>query len=274
MPVTRVGLSTYGLMWCLGSGAEPFEPEPPALTLDELASLAIEWGVDVVQFADNRPLDELDQHERRALIERLHAHGVGIEIAVRGADRAHLTSALDVALDAGSSLLRTVLGTPGVRPITADEAIAHLAPLQERFENAGVVLALENYDHLSTKELARISRTLGPWTGICLDTVNSFGALEGPDVVIATLADLTVNLHAKDFEVVRAVHTMGFSIEGRPAGEGRLDLPGLFERLSGRPDMSAIVELWTPPQESLAATRSLELDWARRSVSHLRSLVA
>lgn len=273
MPVTRIGLSTYGLMWSLGSGGDTFPRAEPALTLDDVVTLAMEWEVDAVQFADNCPLDSLDRTARARLLQRLHDAGMSVEIAVRGADRANLLAAVDLALEAGSSLVRTVLGTPGVEPISADEAIERLAPLQTRFEETGVMLALENYDFLSTAELARIVRTLGPWAGVCLDTVNSFGALEGPDLVIETLADLTVNLHAKDFEVVRAAHTMGFSIEGRPAGDGRLDLPSLFSRLSDRPAMTAVIELWTPPQESLAATQSLEQEWARRSAAQLRSLL-
>ena len=49
------------------------------------------------------------------------------------------------------------------------------------FEEAGVVLAIENHDKFSTDELVYMVEELGPsWVGICLDTVNSFGALEGP----------------------------------------------------------------------------------------------
>ena len=57
-----------------------------------------------------------------------------------------------------------------------------------------------------------------PYVGICLDTVNSFGSLEGPEVVIETLAPYTVNLHIKDFDIRRTDHNMGFTIFGTPAG--------------------------------------------------------
>jgi sugar phosphate isomerase/epimerase len=274
MAVERIGLSTYGLMWSLGDGAFPFEPDAPDLTLHDFVDRAIDWGVDTVQFADNRPLDSLPAAERRRLIDRVHEAGMSIEIAVRGADPEHLRAQLRLAIEADSSLLRTVLGTPGVRPISADDAIAAIAPLRREFEAAGVMLALENYDHLPVAELARVVDTLGEWTGVCLDTVNSFGALEGPSIVIDTLSPRTVNLHVKDFEVVRAPHTMGFSIEGRPAGTGRLSVPDLFARLRDRPPLTAVLELWTPPQEDLAATRRLEQSWAGESLSYLRSLVA
>ena len=34
---------------------------------------------------------------------------------------------------------------------------------------------------------------------------------------------------------------MGFSVEGRPAGEGRMDFPALFTRLAARPPMTAVI---------------------------------
>ena len=110
--------------------------------------------------------------------------------------------------------------------------------------------------------------------GICLDTVNSFGALEGPEVVVEALAPYTVNLHVKDFIIRRANHMMGFAIEGTPAGQGRLDIPWLLERLraAGR-DPNAIIELWTPPEPDLAATIAKEDAWARESVAYMRSVL-
>lgn len=78
------------------------------------------------------------------------------------------------------------------------------------------------------------SRDLGSdWVGICLDTVNSLGAAEGIGVVVETLGPSVVNLHLKDFVVLRAAHMMGFSIEGRPAGRGQLDVPGSSRALPG-----------------------------------------
>lgn len=173
-------MSTYGLMWSLGEGAPPFGSAAAGLSLWEMVDLAGDWKLDTVQFADNRPLDALPVPERRRLVNRVHDTGMTIEIAVRGADPEHLLTQLRLAKESGAALLRTVLGTPGIPPITADTAIANLAPLQPEFERAGIPLALENYDHLPTAELARISRTLGPWTGICLDTVNSSEPWKAP----------------------------------------------------------------------------------------------
>ncbi|MCK4374664.1 MAG: hypothetical protein KAX19_05015, partial [Candidatus Brocadiae bacterium] len=60
----------------------------------------------------------------------------------------------------------------------------------------------------------------------------------------------------------------------RPAGQGQLDIPWLLVALrdQGR-DPSAILELWTPPEEKLSATIAKEAEWAATSVECLRRLI-
>ena len=137
------------------------------------------------------------------------------------------------------------------------------------------MLAIENHDRFSAGTLADIVRTLGTtWVGICLDTVNSFGSKEGPQVVVDTLGPLAINLHIKDFTIRRADHAMGFAIDGTPAGEGMLDVPWLLGELAGHGrDPNGILELWTPPEDTIAATVAKEAAWAERSVRYLRSFI-
>jgi sugar phosphate isomerase/epimerase len=144
-----------------------------------------------------------------------------------------------------------------------------------KFERAGVTLAIENHDRFKAGELAAIIDRIGSDNaGICLDTVNSFGALEGPEVVLDALGTKVVNLHVKDFEIFRANHNMGFVIEGRLAGQGMLNLPWLLGELRVlRRDPNAILELWTPPEATLAQTISKEAAWAEESIAYLRKLI-
>ncbi|MFN8094031.1 MAG: TIM barrel protein [Vicinamibacteria bacterium] len=156
-----------------------------------------------------------------------------------------------------------------------DETVARLAPFVPRFADAGVAIAIENHDRFATGTLVEIVERLSPENvGICLDTVNSFAALEGPDVVVERLAPYALNLHVKDFTISRVDGQMGFSVEGAPAGRGRLDVPRLLRRLAaaGR-DVNAILELWTPRQAGLEETIALEASWAKSSVSYLRRIV-
>ena len=67
---------------------------------------------------------------------------------------------------------------------------------------------------------------------------------------------------------------MGFTVEGRPAGQGMLNVPWLLGELHRLAiDANAILELWTPPEEDLAATIRKEDVWAVKSVAYLRTLI-
>ena len=103
--------------------------------------------------------------------------------------------------------------------------------------------------------------------GICLDTVNSFGAGECIQNIINMLGPLTVNLHIKDFTIKRAPHGMGFNVEGCPVGTGMLDIPKLLEKFSmSQRNINAIIEMWTPPGDTLAETIAKEENWVVESV--------
>jgi sugar phosphate isomerase/epimerase len=126
-----------------------------------------------------------------------------------------------------------------------------------------------------SRTFAEIVKRIGPdYAGICLDTVNSFGALEGPEVVIETLAPYTLNLHVKDFVVRRHPSLMGFEIVGAPAGQGRLDIPALLATIRiHNPNCNAILEQWPPPQQDPDTTAGMEKEWARESIRFLRTLL-
>ena len=65
--------------------------------------------------------------------------------------------------------------------------------------------------------------------------------------MVKNLAPHTLCLHVKDFDIVRVSHMLGFSIEGRPAGEGRLGVKRVVECIKNEgKDPNAILEVWTP----------------------------
>jgi len=264
----RLGLSSFTYTWAVGvPGSEPHQ----RLTAEDLLERAARLGVPVVQIADNLPLHHLDVHR---LARRAHTLGVDLEVGTRGVDRDNLLRYLEIATAVGSRLVRTVVDTVDQRP-GPQEVVDRLGSLRTEFTAAGVTLGVENHDRFTAAELAGVIHALGDdWTGVVLDTVNSFGALEGPDVVIGTLAPLAVNVHVKDFAITRASHMMGFTIEGRPAGRGRLNVPVLFSTVGRyRDDITAVLELWTPPQESLESTIDTERRWAEDSVAYLKPLL-
>ena len=266
----RLGIGSFTFTWAIGvPGYPPLRPMTALDLLDRAAGL----GVHLVQVADNLPLHGLAASALDALAARAIELDVAIEVGTRGIDLAHLRRYLGLARRFRSPILRVVVDTADHHPAEA-EIEAAIAVLLPDLERAGVCLAIENHDRFPVETLARIMRWAdSPLVGICLDTVNSFGALEGLEVVIDTLAPWVVNLHVKDFAVCRADHMMGFTIQGRPAGEGRLDIPRLLDVLRDRP-CNAVIELWTPPQETLEATIAKENAWAASSVAYLRQWIA
>jgi sugar phosphate isomerase/epimerase len=267
--MTRLGIGSYALAWSAGVPGYP----SPAAPLDALGLVrfAAAQGVGLVQIADNLPLGALTADDHAALRAEADRLGVAVEVGTRGIARDHLLSYLGIAKAFDSPILRVVVDTAQHHP-TPDEIVATLLDLLPEFESAGVVLAIENHDRFQARGLAQIIEEIGsPQVGICLDTVNSFGALEGPAQVVSVLAPYVVNLHVKDFSIRRADHNMGFVLTGTPAGEGMLNLPWLFEVLNryGR-RYNAILELWTPPQADVDATAALEQQWAEQSVLNLR----
>jgi sugar phosphate isomerase/epimerase len=145
------------------------------------------------------------------------------------------------------------------------------------FEAAGVCLVIENYEKCTCEELADLVQKIGsPSLAICLDTVNSLGTLETPDKVVKELAPFVRSVHIKDFDVARVESRMGFTIVGKPAGEGMLNVDWLLKELHAagagcEPNM--ILELWTPYAGGIEETILLEKEWAARSIRYLKQYV-
>jgi len=239
-----------------------------------LLDRAAELGIHVVQVADNLPLGQLSPSELDAFVKRAAELDINIEVGTRGIGHDNLYTYLRLAERLESPILRVVIDTADHHP-DANEVVDILKGIIPEFERAGVCLAIENHDRYKATTLADIIQRIGSQCiGVCLDTVNSFGALEGPEVVLEALGPLVVNLHVKDFAIFRASHLLGFSIEGRPAGQGRLNVPWLLEELRDLSlDPNAILELWTPPEETLSATIEKENAWTIASIEYLRTLI-
>jgi sugar phosphate isomerase/epimerase len=232
---------------------------------------AAELGLSLVQIADNLPLNSGDFSDMQAV----RRDGMQLELGARGIGHDHIRRYIDACVAVSARLLRVVIDSAGDEP-SLDEAASRIAAFVPDLRAAGVTLAIENHDRFQAAEFASLVKSIAsPHVRICLDTANSFGALEGPDVVFEHLLPWTANLHLKDFTVHRFPNMMGFEIVGTVAGEGRLDCAALIQRLySVCPDANVVLELWPPADSNLASTLHKEELWARRSVHNLRSLFA
>jgi len=280
MCIMRLGISSYTFGWAVGT--EQYRP-PHALSAGDLIDRASALGVGVLQICDNLPRQTFQPASIQDISRRAAQRGLSIELGTRGCRPEHLLQCIAAARVLGSPILRVVLDEHDDRPGEA-AIIERLSAVLAESGNSGaspVALAIENHDRFKAAELVRILRGLAtrgfppPAVGICLDTVNSFGALEGPESVVEALGPYVVNLHLKDFAVRRMPHLQGFIVEGRPAGDGMLDVPWLLRRLRAlsRFDFNAIIELWTPPEAETLETIRKEAEWAQASVHTVRQWI-
>ncbi|HEY8344353.1 MAG TPA: sugar phosphate isomerase/epimerase family protein [Bacillota bacterium] len=270
--IKQLGISSWSYHWAVGISGYPAPQKP--LTPIDLVEKAHELGVGVVQIANNLPLHKLDTIQLDHLRAAAQHYGIEIEVGTSGVEPAHLRKYLEIAKFLNSKLLRTLTHSAESRPDLPqiEEWLREVLP---DFAEADVVIAVENYERHSAKELAELIRRINhPYLGVCLDTVNNFGALEGPDIVLAELAPYVLNLHIKDFGTERLDTGMGFIITGRPAGEGRLNVPKILEVLNkNKRPFNMILELWPPYQGDIEASIANEAEWVKRSITYLKSLL-
>ena len=267
----KLGIGTYAYMWSIGfDGAKPARPMSALALLERAHAL----GVAVVQYGPNLPLDALPESELAEVLAAARQWNIEIEVGTRGVDTGHLLRMLEFTQRCGSTLLRTVPEVEGGRLPTPHQLTTLLLDVEPKFWQAGVRLAMENSLMPSAALLESLEAVHSKFIGVTLDTVNSLALPEGTREVASTLAAWTHCLHVKDFSVRREWHMMGFRVEGRPAGQGQLNVPWLLGLLSDAgAQCNAILELWPPEQNSLAETIALEQRWAEESISYLRTLI-
>ncbi|GAB3639416.1 sugar phosphate isomerase/epimerase [Spirosoma arcticum] len=264
----RLGISTYTYGWAVGVPGD--RPEKP-LDEQEILNRANAFAMRLVQFGDNWPLHELPVERLNLLRQRTDKERITLELGARGLTDAHLDRYIDLTHHLNSRLLRFVIDERNYQPDIAT-VVSILRNALPRLAQTGVTLGLENHDRLLAREFADIVEHVGSaHVGICLDSVNSMGAGEGLTEVVRTLAPYTVNLHLKDFGIRRLPHQMGFQIDGRPAGQGMLNVPWLVEQVGqyGR-CQTAILEQWVVPEPNRAATIAKEAAWATESMNYLQ----
>ena len=261
----RLGIGSYSFGWAV---------QERTLSALQIVDLAVEWQVHLVQLCNNLPPETFEGDALKKLRDHARQKKVAIEFGTAGSQPDHLRKMLEVAKELSSPILRVVVDTANDKPST-EQVVARLREVQPDLRSAGITLAIENHDRFPCDSLAWIVGNLqSDHVGVCLDTVNSMGVPEGPRQVVSALGPYVVNLHLKDFAIHRVPSMQGFTVEGRPAGEGMLNIPWLLDEL-GRygKTQSAIIETWTPPEPKMDATIAREFEWARRSVTNVRKWI-
>jgi sugar phosphate isomerase/epimerase len=266
-----LGIGTYAFMWSIGfAGAQPAKP----MNALDLLGKARELDVRVVQYGPNLRLDSLSPADLSSLISQAEKWGITLEMGTQGIGRTHLQQQISLARKIGCRLLRTTPDGPdGIIP-PAEVMEKNLKEILPILIESDVFLAIENA-RMPARALAHLVDSVrSPYVGVTLDTVNSLAIPEGTEQVVEDLAPFVKSVHVKDFVVERLWHRMGFSVHGRPAGKGQLNVPWLLERLAGiSPAPNVILELWPREQKSLQDTIQLENAWVAESVCYLRRYI-
>ncbi len=264
----QLGISTYTYGWAVG--VPESMPAHPMTELHLLAK-ARDFGLGLVQFGDNLPLHQLSEERLAFFAQQAADWEITLELGARKLTDEHLQLYLSLAQRFNTRMLRFVIDGPGYEP-SLDEITGIIKNQLPQLEGAKITLGLENHDRLKAREFARIMEAISsPYVGICLDSVNSMGAGEGLEQIVDTLCPYTVNLHIKDFGIQRLPHLMGFQIDGRPAGQGMLNVPWLLSKITpfGR-CKTAILEQWVVPEKDIYDTIRKEGTWAAQSISYLK----
>ena len=267
----KIGVGSWTFPWATGT----VQDRRPATILDPagVVQRAADIGVHVVHFLDNLPLDSFDDRMLDRARDLAQEHNIEVEVGTRGTEPEHLRKYLGIAERMGAHLVRTMGGWHKA-PAPLDEIKTNFRQVLPQFSNAGVRIAVENYEAYSTSDIAAIVREIdNPSLGVCLDLTNSFAAMESADEILENLAPFTISVHLKEFTVERLEYLMGFAFRGKPTGNGVLPLAKIFETLlANSRKANVIVEQWPPFHESLEKTMDMEFEWARQGVEHLAGL--
>jgi sugar phosphate isomerase/epimerase len=267
----KFGISSWCYPWSLGVAVGP-QPSKKMTAL-ELLGKAVEYKVDLVQIAENLPLEKLKRAELNELKEFAEANGISIEVGTKGIKKAHLLELLEIASYLQSPILRVLPAFFGSSAVM-DEVESCIRQVLPYFEKEGITIVLENTEAFKAEDYAGLMRRIDhPYFKMCLDLANAMGIMEGPDYVMQKLAPYIGNFHFKDVKVTRSETVIGFSVFGTPAGQGDLSLPWIIEQLETFGlNPSIIVELWPTFTENIQKTMVLEDDWVRQSVDYLKSV--
>lgn len=261
----KLGLGSYAFRWSIG--IKDRVPARPMSAFD-LLDAAEAYGLEVVQYADNMPLDRLSEAEHRRLYKAAEEKGIALELGSQSFHADEVSSYLEIGRRIGSKIMRVALDASDARrPVP--ELADHLRPLLDKARAAGMRIAIENHFNYPSPRMVELLDTIDdPTLGVCLDVANSICAGEWPEETVAMLAPYTINLHLKDYVITPDTYGVGFIIHGVPLGQGRAPIPWILDQLAHcPPDMSVLLEHWLPMGEDAAEAARQERPWLDKTVA-------
>ena len=128
-------------------------------------------------------------------------------------------------------------------PRYIEELVDRLRAVRNTAEEAGVSIAVENHQDLTSGEMADLCSAVGGENiGTTLDSMNSLAVVEDPLEYARRLGPLIKHVHLKDYRIYRT--PQGFRLVRCAIGAGVLDVGGLFSLLREKaPGATVAIEL-------------------------------
>ncbi len=267
----KLGLGSYAYRWSIG-----IKDQQPAAPLNafDLLDRAEALGLEVVQYADNMPLDRYSEADHHKLYEVAQSKGIALELGTQCFDAAQVEEYLVIGQRLRAKIMRVALDEEDGH-MTVPDLAEQLRPLLDKARTAGMRIAIENHFNYPSPRMVELLDTINDDTlGVCLDVANSICANEWPEETIKMLAPYTINLHLKDYEITPDPYGVGFRIHGTPLGQGRAPIPWILDQLTHCPaDMSVLLEHWLPLGAGLEEARAQEQPWIEQTVAAAKEFV-
>lgn len=236
-----------------------------------LAERAARLGVNTLQICDNLPLTDCSAAELDELARFCAENDIAVEPGIGAVDPEAIETFAAMGQKLNARILRALLPAG----FTAEEMTARLLRLLPVLKDAGLMLAIENYEKYSLSDYGQILRALPARNyGLCLDTANNLARGETAEQYVDELGSRICCVHIKDVVFKRLPSTFGFVVEGVPAGCGLLDIPGLLKKTEkAAENYTVILEQWPPERETAEETVEQEIRWAEQGIQYLQGVI-
>lgn len=243
----KLGLSVYGTVYSMGIW--PPDGGRKRIRPIELMEQAIQSGLEGVEI----PESLLENEDITEVAEFAKRHDLFITIASAGYNPKVLKDAVDVAVQLGSNVVRTVVGGAdygGDRRKVAEtwpkflqSILAGLTEAAVYANERHVSIAVENHQDLNSEELIWLCETINlPSIGITLDAGNPLATAEEPMDFARRVAPYIKNVHLKDYTI--HLSEEGYRLVRCPIGQGAIDFLQLFHILQEHcPDVNMSIEM-------------------------------
>ncbi|MEG1603879.1 MAG: TIM barrel protein [Cloacibacillus sp.] len=194
-------------------------------------------------------------------------------------------SAVTVASKIGAELVKFSLDIRREAPLYGScfqpTVMKQLAAIYDQIKKAlpiiekyNIPIAIENHTETYSDEILWLVNSVNhPLVQVCVDTVNSFGVLEGPEVSVEKLAPRAICNHFCDHQLSRDQY--GARFHGVAIGDGDIDVQkvvDLIRRVSPTDKITFEIE-WDMENDTLEEAKAKQMDACIRSIKYLRDVL-